>query len=131
MTKISVKKALLIVFSIAILGLSLVFYLTNNKEDLSKYVTVLVEKGDLVQIVSETGVVKVVDKVDLSFEEALVMLEAVVSELESGDLSLEASLELFERGVRLSRRCRELLLGARQRVDLLTEEGVVGFEEDE
>ena len=71
------------------------------------------------------------DPVDLSFEEALVMLEAVVAELESGDLSLEASLELFERGVRLSRRCRELLLGARQRVDLLTEEGVVGFEEDE
>lgn len=71
------------------------------------------------------------DFMDLSFEEAFVMLESVVSELESGDLSLEASLELFERGVALSRRCRELLEGARHRVDLLTDEGVVGFGRDE
>jgi len=88
MTKISVKKALLIVFSIAILGLSLVFYLTNNKEDLSKYVTALVEKGDLVQIVSETGVVKVADKVDLSFEEGGKVYSLAVSlgdEVKSGD----------------------------------------------
>ena len=74
-------------------------------------------------------VVKGKDTVNLSFEDAIVMLEDVVAELEGGDLSLEVSLELFERGVGLSRRCRELLEGARRRVDLLTEEGVVGFEE--
>jgi len=85
---------------------------------------------EAMKLSDEMGVVDNKDPADLSFEEALVMLEAVVEELEGGDLSLEMSLELFERGVSLSRRCRELLEGARHKVDLLTEEGVVGFEEE-
>jgi exodeoxyribonuclease VII small subunit len=44
-----------------------------------------------------------------SFEASLEALERIVEQLESGDLPLEKSLELFEQGVRLSRECQERL----------------------
>jgi exodeoxyribonuclease VII small subunit len=53
------------------------------------------------------------------FEEALQELERLVEQLESGELSLAASLEHFEQGVRLSRQCHALLDQARQSVELL------------
>lgn len=59
----------------------------------------------------------------LSFEEALARLEAVVAELEDGELQLEASLRIFEEGVRLSRQCAAQLDVAEQRVEVLTREG--------
>ncbi len=42
-----------------------------------------------------------------NFEQGLADLEAVVKELESGDLPLEKALELFEKGVALSAACRK------------------------
>jgi exodeoxyribonuclease VII small subunit len=54
-----------------------------------------------------------------SFEASLDELETVVKELEGGDLSLERALELFERGVGLSDRCRKQLEEAETRVDML------------
>lgn len=57
-----------------------------------------------------------------SFEESMSRLEKIVKELESGELSLEASLARFEEGVKLSRECRDFLFAARQRVELLLEE---------
>ena len=47
---------------------------------------------------------------DLTFEEALIELEEIVTQLESGDLTLEASLALFERGQKLANRCYEPLV---------------------
>jgi exodeoxyribonuclease VII small subunit len=56
-----------------------------------------------------------------SFEAAIAELEAVVAQLDSGQLSLEDSLRTFERGVALQRHCIELLGAAQQRVEVLTE----------
>ena len=57
------------------------------------------------------------------FESALSELEAIVKTLEEGDLSLERSLELFERGVQLSRFCHARLEDAERRVEILNERG--------
>lgn len=57
------------------------------------------------------------------FESAIAELEQIVKQLEAGDLALEASLALFERGVRLSRYCQEQLGAAQRRIDVLTERG--------
>ena len=54
-----------------------------------------------------------------SFEACLDELEQVVKQLEAGDLPLEKSLELFERGVSLSDACRKQLEEAETRVEIL------------
>jgi len=54
-----------------------------------------------------------------SFEASLDELDKVVKELEAGDLSLERSLELFERGMGLSDTCRKQLEQAETRVEIL------------
>ena len=54
-----------------------------------------------------------------NFEQGLADLEAVVKELESGDLPLEKALELFEKGVALSAACRQQLVEAETRVEAL------------
>ena len=54
-----------------------------------------------------------------SFESCLDELEKVVKELEAGDLPLEKSLELFERGMALSESCRKQLEQAETRVEVL------------
>ena len=53
------------------------------------------------------------------FEAALEQLEKIVKELETGDLPLEKSLELFEKGMELSERCRQQLSAAETRVEML------------
>ena len=52
----------------------------------------------------------------LSYEAAFQQLEAVVSELESGEASLERSVELYELGQRLSARCQDLLENAELKI---------------
>ena len=54
-----------------------------------------------------------------SFENCLDQLEKVVKELESGDLQLERSLELFEKGMALSESCRKQLEQAETRIEML------------
>jgi exodeoxyribonuclease VII small subunit len=54
------------------------------------------------------------------FEEAMADLEALVTRLESGDLSLEDALAAFEQGVALVRSLNEKLNAAEQRIELLT-----------
>jgi exodeoxyribonuclease VII small subunit len=58
-----------------------------------------------------------------SFESCLEELERVVKELEAGDLTLERSLELFEKGVALSDACRKQLEDAETRVETLVRRG--------
>jgi exodeoxyribonuclease VII small subunit len=55
-----------------------------------------------------------------SFENSLGELEKIVAELEGGDLPLERSLELFERGITLSESCRKQLEQAETRIEILT-----------
>ncbi len=59
------------------------------------------------------------------FESALAELEQIVKQLEEGDLPLDASLALFERGVALSRYCHDQLGAAERRIEQLTERGEV------
>ena len=59
------------------------------------------------------------------FESAIAELEALEKTLEDGDLALEKSLELFERGVQLSRFCHSKLEEAERRVEILNERGEV------
>ena len=64
-----------------------------------------------------------------SFETCLDELEKVVKELETGDLSLDRSLELFERGMSLSAGCRKQLEEAETRVEtLIRKEGKIAAE---
>lgn len=55
------------------------------------------------------------------FESALAELEALVTRMESGELTLEDSLEAFEKGIGLTRQCQQALTAAEQRVQLLME----------
>jgi exodeoxyribonuclease VII small subunit len=57
------------------------------------------------------------------FEAALAELDTIVKQLELGDLSLEQSLALYERGVELSRFCHARLEAAERRIEILTERG--------
>ena len=57
-----------------------------------------------------------------SFEDSLAELERLVQQMESGDLSLEQSLEAFERGIKLTRECQRSLSNAEQRVQTLIEQ---------
>jgi exodeoxyribonuclease VII small subunit len=60
---------------------------------------------------------------DWNFERGLSELEAVVKELETGDLPLEKAIESFERGLALSERCRKQLEDAEMRVEILLRRG--------
>jgi exodeoxyribonuclease VII small subunit len=64
---------------------------------------------------------------DMKFEDALQRLERIVDALEAGNLGLEESLQVFEEGVGLARRCAKYLDEAEKRIELLTrdESGVL------
>jgi exodeoxyribonuclease VII small subunit len=57
------------------------------------------------------------------FETALTELDSIVKKLEDGDIPLEQSLQLFERGVQLSRFCHARLEEAERRIEILNERG--------
>ncbi len=62
---------------------------------------------------------------ELSFETAYEELESIITKLESGDLPLDDSVTLFERGRLLSEHCQSLLDKAELRVSQLTTDGRV------
>lgn len=72
---------------------------------------------------------------EIPFEDGLATLEEIVSRLEAGDMPLQETLELYEKGVAIARHCQELLDQAELRVtQLVEEEGEteeVPFDEDE
>lgn len=63
------------------------------------------------------------DPEELGFEEAYRALETTVEDLEAGELSLEASLEAYERGVALAERCNQLLAAAELRIQEVNANG--------
>ena len=72
--------------------------------------------------------VNVTDRMDSTikdFEAAIAELETIVKKLEDGDLPLEKSLELYERGVQLARFCHSKLEGAERRIEVLNERGEI------
>ena len=60
---------------------------------------------------------------EIKFEEALKSLEKIVSDLETGDMSLEESLSRYEEGIKLSKVCSRQLEAAKSRVELLMKSG--------
>lgn len=75
-------------------------------------------------------------KRSFTFEASMARLERIVADLESGALSLEDSLEVFEEGVGLVKQCRDYLESSKQRVEVLLGEDSRGrpiidtYEED-
>ena len=66
---------------------------------------------------------------DLNYEEAFEELQSVVAELETGELPLEQSLALFERGQALSKHCGTLLEDAELKLTELVPDAEGGFQE--
>jgi len=64
-----------------------------------------------------------VDPTIKDYEAAIAELETIVKKMEEGDLALESSLQLFERGVHLSRFCHARLEEAERRIEVLNERG--------
>ena len=67
---------------------------------------------------------------EMAFEEAMAALEAVVTQLERGEVKLEESIDLYERGAALKARCEVLLREAEEKVEKirLAEGRAVGTE---
>jgi exodeoxyribonuclease VII small subunit len=65
------------------------------------------------------------DVKDMNFETALQQLESIVDQLERGDVPLDKSIEIYERGEALRNRCDELLKAAEAKIEKikLTREG--------
>jgi len=61
-----------------------------------------------------------VDVAALPFEKALAELESIVQRLEKGDVALEESIKIYERGEALKKRCEALLADAEMRVEKIT-----------
>lgn len=72
---------------------------------------------------------KLTEAVD--FEKALAELESIVKQLEAGNLALEKSLALFERGVQLARACKEKLAEAELKVSQLVKDKQGLFSEED
>jgi exodeoxyribonuclease VII small subunit len=62
---------------------------------------------------------------ELSFEDALKELEEIITRMGNGDLTLEESLGLFERGQKLASYCQTQLEQATLRVEQLTSDGEI------
>ena len=56
---------------------------------------------------------------EMSFEDAMAALEAVVGQLERGDVALEQSIALYERGAALKAHCAQKLKDAEAKVELI------------
>ncbi len=56
---------------------------------------------------------------EMSFEEAMAALEQVVGQLERGDVALEASIALYERGAALKAHCADKLKAAEAKVEII------------
>lgn len=57
---------------------------------------------------------------EMTFEDAMRELESVVDQLERGDVALDASIALYERGAALKKRCEEELKRAEEKVAAIT-----------
>lgn len=57
-----------------------------------------------------------------SFENSVQELDSIVAKMESGQLSLDESLQLFEKGVQLTRSCQKMLTDAESKIEKLMNE---------
>ncbi len=62
-------------------------------------------------------------KKELAFEKAVNELEDIVAKLEKGELPLDRSIEIFQRGIELSRYCSNTLDSMEKKISILLEDG--------
>jgi len=70
------------------------------------------------------------DKKSKNFEQKMADLEKIVTQLEKKDLELEQSLELFEKGIALTRECQKTLLTVEQKISTLNTNAPSNLEQD-
>lgn len=60
---------------------------------------------------------------ELNFEESMKKLEEIANELEKGNLSLDESVNKFEEGMKLSKKCSDFLNSAEKKITMLISDG--------
>lgn len=60
---------------------------------------------------------------EVNFENIMKKLEEIANELEKGDLDLDTSVSKFEEGMKLSKKCNEILENAEKRISILINDG--------
>ena len=60
---------------------------------------------------------------EINFEQAMKELEDIAVELEQGNLNLDESVEKFEQGMELSKKCNQILENAEKRITILLKDG--------
>ena len=70
------------------------------------------------------------DNKEINFEDTMKKLENLANELEKGDLDLDTSVSKFEEGMKLSKKCNEILENAEKRISILINNGEDIKEED-
>lgn len=70
------------------------------------------------------------DKNEINFEEAMKQLEEIANKLEKNDLDLDKSVEFFEEGMKLSKKCSEILENAEKRITILINDGNDNLKEE-
>ena len=66
----------------------------------------------------------------MNFEESMQKLETIANELEKGNLSLDESVNKFEEGMKLSKKCNDFLESAEKKITILINNGNDMAEED-
>lgn len=67
---------------------------------------------------------------DLNFEVAMKQLEEIANQLEKNDLDLDKAVEKFEEGMKLSKKCSEILENAEKKITILLDDGKDNFTEE-
>lgn len=68
---------------------------------------------------------------NLNFETAMKQLEEIANQLERNDLDLDKAVEKFEEGMKLSKKCSEILENAEKKITILINDGKDNFNEEE
>lgn len=66
-----------------------------------------------------------------TFEEQIAELDAIVNQLEKGEVGLDESLTLFEQGIKLTKSCQKTLDTAERKVKILMSDGDGGMHEED
>lgn len=70
------------------------------------------------------------DDNNLNFEEAMKQLEQIAIQLEKNELDLDKAVEKFEEGMKLSKKCNEILENAEKKITILINDGKDNFSEE-
>ena len=67
---------------------------------------------------------------EISFEDAMKELEEIANKLEKNDMDLDESVRFFEQGMKLSKKCSDILENAEKKITILIDDGKDNFSEE-